>query len=739
ALITGIVDWARTRGVGFSHVVSLGEMADVDFGDMLDYLAGDRASRAILLYMESVTHAPKFMSAARRAARSKPVIVVKSGRHAAGAKAARSHTGAMAGADSAYEAAFHRAGLVRVNELHELFDAAEILARMPALKGEGLTILTNGGGAGVLAADRLSDIGGLLTELSEPTRSALDGVLPATWSKANPIDIIGDANEARYTAALDIVLSAPETDAVLVINCPTALASSEGTARAVVTSVGANRGSDKCEKPVLTNWLGDTASKSARVLFAENGIATFETPADAIGAFGILAGYRRAQVDLMRTPRRMPTDAKFHRDAVADVLDRAHAAGQKELTEIDAKHVMAAYGIPVAETRKAVTVGEAREIAAGLLKEHDACVIKILSNQISHKSDVGGVRLGLQSIDDVALAFEDMVARVGRLRPDAKIIGVTVQPMIERPGAHELIAGMAVDEAFGPIIMFGAGGTSVEVVRDIAYALPPLDLELANDLIRRPRIASLLRGYRDRPEIDVEALAETLVRLSYLVANHPEIREVDINPLLADGSGVIALDARVAIADPAVSPRTAMAIRPYPAQWECEVEVAAVGRVLVRPIRPEDEALYEDFFAHVSRDDMRLRFFTARPPLSHAFVARLTQVDYGREMAFVALQPVTGELLGVVRLMADADYERAEYGVLVRSNLKGAGLGWALMQHMIAYAREEGLREIYGSVLAENTTMLGMCRRLGFSVETTSDDVLLRTVRLDPALVQAVS
>jgi acetyltransferase len=730
-LITAIVDWARGRAIGFSHVLSLGDMADVDFGDVLDYLAADVQSRAILLYMESVTNAAKFMSAARRAARSKPVVVVKAGRSASGARAALSHTGALAGSDGAYEAAFRRAGILRVRELDELFAAAEILARHPPLTGERLAMLTNGGGAGVLATDRLGDLGGTLANLSDGTRSALDAVLPPTWSHGNPIDIIGDAGPQRYEVALEVLLASNDADAILVMSCPTALASSTEIAVRMCAVVERHRTAGRPTKAVIANWLGEEASKGARALFARKGIGSFATPAGAIDGFMYLVRYARAQDELMQTPPVLPRELQVDRDKASATIQTAIAGGRSMLSEVEAKALLASYGIPTVPTAIAYHPDEVERLAAPFIAEHGACVVKILSDDITHKSDVGGVRLGLERAAEARQAAADMLQRIAGTKPDARIEGFAVQPMIRRPHAHELILGMSVDEAFGPLIMFGAGGTSVEVVRDTAHALPPLDLKLARDLMRQTRVWRLLQGYRDRPAANLDAVAEALARLSSLVAHHPEIREVDVNPLLADPDGVIALDARIGV-EPKKS-RVAMSIRGYPAEWSTEFDVARVGRVRLRPIRPEDEALYRDFFAKVTLEDQRLRFFTAAPSLSHRFLAQLTQIDYAREMAFVAIAPKDGSLLGVVRMVADPDYIEAEYAVLVRSDLKGLGLGWRLMNHLIAYARAEKLKQLHGSILADNSTMLQMCRELGFVVETTPGDAGVRTVRLQLA------
>jgi acetyltransferase len=735
ALITGIVDWARGRNIGFSHVISLGDMADVDFGDLLDHLAGDARCRSILLYMESVAQAPKFMSAARRAARSKPVIVVKAGRSATGAKAALSHTGALAGSDSAYDAAFRRAGLLRVRELDDLFGAAEMLARHPKLAGDRLAILTNGGGAGVMATDRLGDLNGILATLSEATRTALDAVLPPTWSHGNPVDIIGDADAARYRRALEILLAANDQDAVLVMNCPTALASSTDIAREVIEVVA--RPAERSRRPVFACWLGDAASREARDLFAANGVASFATPAESIDGFMQLVGYSRAQQLLMRTPPSLPKDLEFDGAKAASTIRAMLDAKRSVMSEVEAKDLLIAYGIPVVPTVIASGPKQVGSLAHDTIARHGACVVKILSDDISHKSDVGGVQLGLEHAEEAERAAAAMLRRIAQHLPAARIKGFTVQPMIRRPGAHELILGMSVDQTFGPLMMFGAGGTAVEVLRDTANAFPPLDLNLARDMMQQTRMWRLLQGYRDRPPADIDSIAMALVRLSYMAARHPEIREIDVNPLLADEKGVIALDARVRVADTHADPRVPMAIRPYPSQCELRTNLPGIGALLIRPIRPEDEALYRDFFAAVTAEDHRLRFFGAGPNLSHDFLARLTQIDYAREMAFVAIAEATGALLGVVRLIAHPDYKRGEYAVLVRSDLKGRGLGWRLMQHLIAYAKAEYIEEIYGSVLADNATMLRMCRELGFSIGAEPGDETVRHVVLPLSSEQA--
>jgi len=742
ALITGILDWAHARGIGFSYVVSMGDMADVDVGDLLDFLAADVSTKSILLYLETIPAARKFMSAARSAARAKPVIVIKSGRYQESARAAATHTGALAGSDAAVGAAFRRAGLVRVEELEELFAAAETLTSVKAVAGNELMILTNGGGAGVLAVDDLIKSGGRLAPLGETAIASLDEVLPANWSRANPIDIIGDASPKRYGAALDALLPELKADALLIVNCPTALASSSEAAASVIDAL-AGAPDKEALPPILTNWLGEDAAAGGRQKFREAGIATYESPTDAVKGFLYLWQHTQAQEALLRTPPRETERTHVAEEAARTIMRTAAAAGRFMLSEHEAKAVLSAYGIPTVTTRVAASPQEVETIAEALLQHAPALAVKILSKDISHKSDIGGVRLNVRSAQEAVHAAEQMQRRVAELKPEARIEGFTVQPMVIRPRAHELLLGVYQDRLFGPMILFGAGGTATEIVHDTAVALPPLDTELARDLMRQTRIYKLLEGYRDRPPADLAAIAEALRRLSQLVVDCPAVKELDINPLLADETGVIALDARLRIEPSEVEmagPNPNLAIRPYPNQWERWIGTDNGYRVFVRPIRPEDEHLYAAFNSKLSPDDLRFRFFTPRKEFSHKFVARFTQIDYARAMAFVALDKQQKELLGVARLAADPDYVKGEYAIIVRSDLKGTGIGWALMRHLIRYAETEGLRELTGDVLANNQRMLEMCRALGFAIATDPEDMSIRKVRLTlPTGLQGIS
>ncbi|TSD85490.1 bifunctional acetate--CoA ligase family protein/GNAT family N-acetyltransferase [Mycobacterium sp. KBS0706] len=721
AIATAVLDWATHRGIGFSHVVSLGDMADVDFGDMLDWLAADGRTRAILLYVEAVTHARKFMSAARIAARTKPVVVIKGGRTEAAARAAASHTGALAGSDAVYDAAFRRAGMLRVFDLAELFDAVETLASRLHVEGDRLAILTNGGGTGVLATEALDDAGGTMAALTAETMARLEVALPRTWSRGNPVDIIGDATGERYARALDAMLADPGKDAVLAMNCPTAVADPIDAAQAVVRSVEAAATRDGRRPPVLTCWLGEGAAAAARRLFAEHRIPSYATPGQAARAFMHLARYRRNQALLMETPPALPQDFAPDPAAARAVIAAALAEGRAMLTEPESKQVLEAYRIPVVRTCSVAADPDAAADAASGFQGPVA--LKVLSPDITHKSDLGGVRLNLEGAEQVRAAAREMLVTIGKAAPEARLLGFTVQDMARKPGAHELILGIGQDRLFGPTILFGHGGTAVEVLRDTAVALPPLNAVLARDLMARTRVWLLLQGYRARPRADLDAAAFTLVKLSQLAADLSEVVELDINPLLADEDGVVALDARIRVQPPLPPGTPRFAIRPYPQHLVQHLALRDGRTFTLRPVRPEDEPAMREMLQRSSPEDIRLRFFGPMR-LDHDFAARLTQIDYDREMALVAEEAEDGRpvLLGTVRIVADPDNVAAEYGIMVRSDLKGQGLGYRMMTEVIAYARSRGLARISGEILRENATMLRMAEELGFKRETVPDE-----------------
>lgn len=732
AIATSLIDWAAENGVGFSHIVSLGDMADVDVGDWLDLLAGDSRARAIVVYLETVTNPRKFMSAARAAARIKPVIAVKAGRHEAAAKAAATHTGALSGADRVVDAALSRAGILRVNGLGELFDAAEITARFPPLRQARIGIVTNGGGAGVLAVDQIAEGGGTLAELAPATIARLDAVLPPTWSHANPVDIIGDAPPERYRAAVEAVAADEGVDVLMVLNCPTGLASPVDAAAAVAGLAEHGR---IAGKPVLACWLGEHTARAARHILQEAGIASFETPAQTAQAVSYLADWSRAQKALMRVPSSRSEDVAGDSAAVHAVFRAAAAEGRRMLTEPEAKAVIAAYGICVPQTIVAPSPAEAGQAAAQLLETSAKLVVKLLSKAITHKSDVGGVVLGIETAGQAEEAASRIERRVREGAPEADIEGYAVQPMVVRKHAHELILGMSRDPIFGPVVLFGAGGVAVEVMDDTAVALPPLDDVLAGDLIERTRIGRLLAGFRDRPAADTKAIAAALNGLSQMIVDFPCIVSVDINPLLADAEGAVALDARIEIDPQAVEeegPNPALAIRPYPAGWEKEF-TGGDATYHIRPIKPADIELYPAFLARVSPDDIRLRFLAPRKDFPDEMLKRLTQLDYDRDMAFVALEAQSGDLAGIGRLSCDPDRTRGEYALLVRTDLQGRGIGWQLLRQIISYAQAEGIARIEGFVLSDNTAMLQMCAEFGFSVTHHTDQPGLMLVALDLA------
>uniref|UniRef100_Q07QV1 GCN5-related N-acetyltransferase n=1 Tax=Rhodopseudomonas palustris (strain BisA53) TaxID=316055 RepID=Q07QV1_RHOP5 len=732
AIAAGMVDWAAEKSIGFSGLVSIGEQLDVDIADLLDHFALDYKTRAILLYVESITDARKFMSAARAAARVKPVVVVKSGRMAAGAKAAATHTGALAGEDAVYDAAFRRAGMLRVYNLRELFDCAETLGRITAPRGKRLAIVTNGGGIGVLAVDRLVELGGTPALISAPTMKRLNAALPATWSGSNPIDLVGDADSERYGEALEALLADPENDAVLVMNVQTAISGASEIAATVARIVNENRAARSPAKPVLTVWIG--GGDSATRTFDAAAIPNYPTEDDAVRGFMHLVQYREAVEALSEVPPSLPKDFAPDVETARRVVDAAVAEGRRWLDPLEIQQLFEAYQIPLLPVLAAADADEAVAQAETLFAQGMTVVVKVLSHDISHKSDVGGVVLNLTNAAAVRTATVDILQRAKAMAPRARIAGVTVQPMMVRPKARELILGIADDPTFGPVIAFGHGGTGVAVIDDKALSLPPLDLQLAGDLIARTRVYKLLRGYRDVPQAKLDDIALTLVKLSQMVVDLPHLRELDINPLVADEDGVLAIDSRVMVGASTArfsGPGNArFAVKPYPSQWERHLTVKDGWKIFVRPIRPDDEPMIHQFLTKVTAQDLRLRFFAAMKEFSHTFIARLTQLDYARAMAFVAIDEATDELLGVVRLHSDSMYETGEYAVLLRSDLKGRGLGWTLMQLIIEYGRAEGLKEINGKVLHENTVMLAMCRALGFGVKTCHDDRELCDVTL---------
>jgi acetyltransferase len=726
ALVTAVLDWATSRGIGFSKLISLGDCADIDFGDVMDYLASDEQTHAILLYMESVTAARKFMSAARAAARSKPVLALKAGRAPEGAKAAMSHTGALAGSDDVYDAAIRRAGMLRVYSTEDLFGAVETLARARPLRGERLAIMTNGGGPAVMAVDALMAKQGSLARLSEETLRKLDAVLPATWSRGDPIDIIGDAPAERYVQALQVLLQDEQADSVLMIHAPTAVVPSAEIAEAVAPVAR------ESTRNVIGCWVGGDALAKARSIFAHAGIPTCDTPEEAVQAFMQIVQYRRNQELLMEVPPSVPEEFVPDVGLARKVVGEASAAGRLLLSQPEVAAILQAYGIAFVETRFASCVDQAVAAAQEL---GFPVALKILSPDISHKSDVAGVALDLATSESVRIAAQAMHARARQLRPSAAIQGFTVQAMVRRPHARELIVGASEDRVFGPVILFGEGGTAVEVVADRAIGLPPLNMLLARELISRTRVARLLAGYRDRAPADSDAICRMLIQLAHLVIDIPEIVELDINPLLADDKGVLSLDARIRLAAPGNVKVDRCSIRPYPAELEERITWNGLA-TLIRPIKPEDGPQHVEFFNALDAEDVHYRMFMMMRELRASQLARFTQIDYDREMAFIATRELDGgrrQTLGVARVVADPDNVRAEFAIIVRSDLKGQGLGPILLKKLIDYLRSRGTAEVVGEALSNNTRLLRLVKRFGFEIEPVPGaGIVSLRLRLNP-------
>lgn len=714
ALATAMLDWANSRGIGFSHFISLGDSADVDFGDVIDYLASDPGTRAILMYMESVKAARKFMSAARAAARNKPVIVVKAGRAPDGARAAASHTGALAGSDVVFDAAVRRAGMLRVDTLEALFDAAETLTHVKGWQGERLAVLTNGGGAGVLAVDALVLGGGKLAVLDDGTLEALNQCLPPTWSHGNPIDIVGDAPVSRYADSLRVLLAAPEVEGVLFIHAPTAIVPADQIAAACLPVIQA------CAKPVLTCWLGGAAVAAARRASAGAGIASYNTPERAAAAWLQLATYARNQQALQQLPASALEDFTPDRQLAQSLLEEALREGREWLGDAQAQALLRAYGIPTVETVRTRNVEEAIATANRI---GYPVALKIVSPQVIHKSDVGGVALNLLSAEELRRAAEKMQRQVTGLLPQAQILGFTVQAMVDRPGTHELIVGIASDPVFGPVMLLGEGGVAVELHKNHVVALPPLNTRLAQDMLAGSRLSRLLAGYRGRPPADEAALLATLLKVSQMACDLAWLAELDINPLLVDEHGVLALDARVRLRPVPAGERSRLAIRPYPQTLEEHVQVKGQD-VLLRPIRPEDGQRLMAFYAGASPADMRLRFFMTRREVPHSELARYSQIDYDREMTFVAMVPQPGGeplMVAEARAVCDPDNLQAEFAIQVATDWQGRGLGRQMMDKLIRYLREHGTAEVVGQCLPENVGMAALARQTGFAVSTASE------------------
>ncbi len=716
AVMRVVMDWAAPRGIGFSHLVSLGASVDVDVGDMLDYLARDTNARAMLIYFERIHNGRKFMSAARAAARIKPIIALKPASDPSNRRQ-----------DACLEAAFRRAGILRVSTIVELFNAVETLSTVRPVVDNRLAIVSNSHSLGLIASDWLAKLKGRLAPLPMGLATELEEVTTGEGELQNPLDLGDFASPEAYKISVTELLQAPHIDAVLVLHAPFDPTLSEACAQAVVEAFKAVRGAGQANRrPLLTGWVGGEAAHRGRQCFAKAQIPTFETPEEAVNAFNHVHRYQRTRELLMETPPSIPSRFKSDVEGAAGIVQGALDGGRRQLSLLEAKDLLTSFAIDFIDTRFAATPHEVAEHAKDL---GGSVAIKILSDDIPHKSAVGGVVFGLEGAQEALTSAETMAQRVAQLAPEATLKGFVVQPMQMRGGAFEVAMGITMDHRFGPVVWFGFGGTEAAVVDDTAYALPPLNLQLARDLMARTRLYSLLEQLPGR-RVDMDALALTLIKVSQMAVDLVALDSLEINPLWASADGVVALDARVQLVavDPATgrSPQRRLAICPYPSEWERPMDLNDGRELLLRPILPEDEPALQDMVRRMPAEDRRLRFFQPIRELPHAMAARLTQLDYDREMAFVLADPDAppgrATLWGVVRLAADPDLEKAEYAIIVDRAMGGQGLGKRLMNYLIDYAKGRGIGELYGEVLRENERMLRLNRALGFKVARDPDD-----------------
>jgi acetyltransferase len=727
ALGTAILDWATANHVGFSAFVSVGSMSDVDFGDLIDYFGADPQTSSIILYVESITDARKFMSAARHFAKTKPIIVVKSGRSARSAQAAASHTGAIAGDDTLYSAAFRRAGVVRVDEIEDLFDASEALSRQTSPRGPKLAMVTNAGGPGVMATDRLISLGGELAEISPETDAKLQAALPFFAARGNPVDVGGDADEHRYAAAAAALMDDPNIDGVLAILTPQAMTHPAETAQALVEVARTHP-----RKPLLTSFMGPIETADAVQTLRVNHIPTFDTPEDAVRAYLYMYQYTRNLELLYETPTDLLPDFDPDRKKVKSIFTEVARAGRSILSEFEAKEVLAAYQIPCVKT---VVVTSAEEAAAQAEEIGFPVAMKIYSHDITHKTDVGGVALNIRSASEAAKQFTKIYERVQAAAPKAKILGMVVEQMAPR-GGYEVIIGSKRDTTFGPALMFGMGGTGVELFKDIAVDFPPLNETLARAIIRDTKVSKLLQGWRGKPSVDMVALEQTLVKFSYLLVDFPEILEMDANPVQVHPDGLETLDARIVI-DPKdvrkiALPGSHLIISMYPSKYHWEYAPNGDrNKITMRPIRPEDEPIWTEMVGSFSEATTEFRFFGPVKEITKSMVVRYCHIDYDREIAIVAIQgqKKKTKMLGVARLTKEtSNAADGEFAIVVRDEYQGKGLGTQLMNALITAARDQHVREIWGHVLVSNSGMLRFVESLGFDVRPSDDPEIRKVV-----------
>ncbi len=726
SLFTSVLDWAASRRIGFSHFISLGKKLDFGFGDLLDWLNSDPHTRAVMLYVEEIQNARKFMSAARATARNKPLLVIKGGRTPEAAELLARYSRAPQGWDAVYDAAFRRSGMLRVGDIDTLFDAVETIARSRPLKGERLAILSNGRSPGILVQDLVIGGGGTMAQLTEETRTQLmdllegepGGPVKAFLDAENPVNITAHASPERFAEALKILLKAEGVDAVLVLHVPSPLVDGQEVARAVAAA------SRRAKRTVLASWIGGDHSQKGREILNEAGISTYWTPDKAVRAFLNLVHYGRNQDMLMQTPASLPTEFLPDTSTARMVVENALESGRSTLTVPEAMDVLDSYAVPVVETRLS---GSAEAAVTAAEEMGFPVALKVLTPESFSKTRAGGVALDLADADAVREAARAVSERVCQAHPDCRVAGFVVQRMGRRPQARELFLRAATDPVFGPYVHFGQGGMDTGILHDEAVSLPPLNMSLAKELISRTNVATLLEGHRDNPKADIDALCLTLVKVSQIIVDNPEIQTLEINPLFADQDGVLALDAHITVAPYKGDPGARLAIRPYPRELEECVTLRDGTQVTLRPIRPEDEPAHWQFLSKLTIDDIRYRFFGLVRELPRSEMIRLTQIDYDREMAFIATaenpeKPGENETLGVVRGMTKPDNSATEFAIVVRSDLKKRGLGRILMEKLIRYARSRHTKYMIGEALLENKGMSTLAEKLGFEVKKNYDD-----------------
>ncbi|HLN90148.1 MAG TPA: GNAT family N-acetyltransferase [Candidatus Binatia bacterium] len=720
ALGSAILDWAISENIGFSNFVSVGSMIDVDFGDLIDYFGGDPKTKSILMYVEGITEARKFMSAARHFARTKPIIVVKSGRFSESAKAAASHTGSLSGEDDIYDAAFKRAGIVRVSEIADLFNAAEVLGTQPLPKGPRLAIITNAGGPGVMATDALIAQGGKLAQLSQKTLDALNAILPSFWSHGNPIDVLGDAKADRYKAAVESCLNDEGVDGILIVFTQQADSASVEITKSIVELV---RGKTYQNKTILTSFMGYGAVQEANSILNTNHIPTYSTPEQAVRTYMYMYNYQ-LNIDLLyETPEELPVDAAPPKRPIMAIFRNAAFEDREILTEDEAKKVLKYYNFPVVKTAVANNVDEAVAYAQDM---GFPVVLKILSPQIIHKSDAGGVILNVDTPSQVREAFEVLIQRATAYNPNAQIIGVTVQPMVAKKG-QEIIIGGKTDPVFGPVILFGMGGVGVELFKDYSIGLPPLNTTLVHRMMEETKVYRLLKGWRNTPQANLKKLDETMLMFSQLLVDFPQIKEIDINPLLVNEKDAIILDARIVIDKDKVCKKFEahehMVISPYPKKYEILWLLKNGQEVLLRPIKPEDEPMWLEMFQSFSEESIRYRFFQMLKDTPHEVRVRYCNIDYDREIAIVAEIVENGKrkILGVSRLSIEPDQKSSEMAFIVSDYWQGLGLGTKMVDYTLDLAKEKGLESVYSIMLQDNYRALSLTKKMGFKLEYLHD------------------